>query len=304
MSENVGPALRRRQLSRQLRELRTAAGFTTMDAAAAATGLSRATISRIESAKQVILPRTVRLLCQIYGIGSPTLDQLLRLAEASEERGWQLEYAGVVPEWFERYVGEESDATDLRTYEAEFVPGLLQTADYCRAVCTAVMPDTSRKDLDRAVEFRAARQTRLTAKRAPKLHAVINEAVLRRQVGGPDVLSAQLRHLLTMAERPNITVQVLPFESGAHPAMTGSFTILGFPPSTGVATVFVEVDSCGLYRDKPHDFDRYDWIFGQLTKTALTEDESISLLRQHAETPVRSARTARSPDNRATPAIG
>jgi transcriptional regulator with XRE-family HTH domain len=280
MSENVGPAVRRRQLSRQLHELRTAAGFTTMDAAAEATGLSRATISRIESAKQVILPRTVRLLCQIYGVGSPILDEMLRLAEAAEERGWQLEYAGVVPEWFERYLGEESDATHLRTYEAEFVPSLLQTADYCRAVRTACAPDISTADLDRFVEFRAARQTRLTAKRAPTLHAVVNEAVLRRQIGGPDVMSAQLRHLLTLAERPNITVLVLPFESGAHPAMTGSFTILGFPPSTGVATVFVELDSYGLYRDKPYDIERYDWIFHQLTAAALTADESISLLGQ------------------------
>jgi transcriptional regulator with XRE-family HTH domain len=279
MSDEVGPAVRRRQLSRQLRELRTAAGFSTMDAAASATGLSRATISRIESAKQVILPRTVRLLCQIYGIGSPTLDRMLRLAEeAGDDRNWQSEYAGTVPDWFERYVDEESDATEMWTYEAELVPGLLQTADYIRAVRLASEPDAGRDDLDRSVAFRVARQERLAAKRGPKLHAVISEAVLHRQVGGPEVMSAQLRHLLAMSERTNVTLQVLPFAAGAHAAMAGSFMMLRFPPSTGVATIFVEVDSHGLYRDKPAEFERYNWIFGRLRTQALDPARSLALL--------------------------
>jgi transcriptional regulator with XRE-family HTH domain len=284
MSDEVGPAVRRRQLSRQLRELRTAAGFTTMEAAAAATGLSRATISRIESAKQVILPRTVRLLCQIYGVGSPILDGMLRLAETWEERGWQGEFAGVVPEWFERYVGEEADATEFRAYEAEYVPDLLQTDDYCRALHIATATTATTAELDRLVAFRTARQQRLTARRGPKLHAVLNEAVLHRQVGGPDVLAAQLRHLVTLAQRPNITVQVLPFSAGAHPAMTGAFMILCFPPSTGVATVFVAVDSDGLYRDRPVDLDRYTWIFRQLENAALDVTDSVDLITSMAET--------------------
>jgi transcriptional regulator with XRE-family HTH domain len=275
MSEEVGPAVRRRQLSRQLHEARTAAGFATMDAAAAATGLSRATISRIESAKQVILPRTVRLLCQIYGIGSPTLDQMLRLAaEAADDRGWQAEFAGVVPESFERYFGEEADATQLCIYQAELVPSLLQTDDYCRAVRSAAVRDVS--DLDRYVAFQAARRERLATK---KLHVVLNEAVLRREVGSREIMRAQLEHLGKLADQPNITIQVLPFRSGAHPAMAGSFTMLHFPPSTGVATVFVATDACGMYRDRPADFERYSWIFDQLKAGALDQispDRSIA----------------------------
>ncbi len=290
MPEEVGPAVRRRQLSRQLRELRTAAGFTTMEAAAAATGLSRATISRIESAKQVILPRTVRLLCQIYGIGSPSLDHLLRLAEESDDRGWQVAYADTVPTWFERYVGEEADATEMRTYESEFVPGLLQTRDYCRAVHVASGPDVTDADADRAVALRMARQARLTAKRPPKLHAVVNEAVLYREVGGPAVLDDQLRHLITLAQRPNITLQVLPFAAGAHPAMTGSFMMLLFPPSTGVATIFVEIDSSGLYRDRPSDFDRYDWVFRQVRDLALDPGRTLDLLTTVTEDALHPAR--------------
>jgi transcriptional regulator with XRE-family HTH domain len=262
MSEEVGPAIRRRQLSRQLREARMAAGFATMDAAASATGLSRATISRIESAKQVILPRTVRLLCQIYGIGSPTLDQMLKLAsEAADDRGWQADFAGVVPDWFERFVSEESDATEMSIYAAELVPSLLQTDDYCRAVRAASAKQISEDELNRYVEFRAARAARLAK---TKLHVVLNEAVLRRQVGSPAIMRDQLNHLVEIADRPNVSLQILPFTSGAHPAMTGSFTMLHFPASTGVATVFVEVDDCGLYRDRPADFQRYSWIFGQL----------------------------------------
>lgn len=275
--DEVGPALRRRQLSRRLRELRTAAGFTTMEAAASATGLSRATISRIESAKQVILPRTVRLLCQIYGVGDPILDQLLALAEKSTDRAWQSEH--VVPEWFERYVSEEAEATALHCYDAELVPSLLRTDDYHRAVLAAAEPDPTAERLDRAIAFQVARRQRLTGRRPPKVHSVINEAVLLRQVGGPDVLTAQLRHLRMLAERPNITVQVLPFTSGAHPAMTGSFVMLHFPPSTGVATVFVEVDSWGMYRDRPADVERYTWLFGCLTSAALDPEKSAAMLR-------------------------
>lgn len=290
MVEEVGPAVRRRQLARQLRELRTAAGFTTMEAAAAATGLSRATISRIEAAKQVILPRTVRLLCQTYGIGSPSLDHLLRLAEESEEHGWQGKFADTVPAWFERYVGEEADATELLTYEAEFVPGLLQTQDYCRAVYEAAHADRTEDGADRAVALRSARQARLTAKRPPKLHAVVNEAVLYRQVGGRSVLDAQLRHLITLAQRPNVTLQVLPFSAGAHPAMTGSFMMLRFPPSTGVATIFVEVDSGGMYRDRPADFDRYHWVFGQLRDRALDPGRTLDLLTKVTDDALHPAR--------------
>lgn len=282
MSEEVGPAVRRRQLGRQLRELRKAAGFATMDAAALATGLSRASISRVESAKQAILPKTVRLLCQMYGIGAPTLDHLLRLSEESEERGWQLEYAETVPDWFERYSGEEADATKLSTYEAEFVPGLLQTADYCRAVREVFAPDVTEEDVTRSIRFRAARQEHLGDKHTPQLNAVINEGALRRQVGGPEVMQAQLRHLLTVAEQSNVTIQVLPFEAGAHPAMVGSFMILQFPPASGTPTIFVEVDGGGLYPDRPVDFERYSWIFGRLRELSLSPDESVALISKLA----------------------
>jgi transcriptional regulator with XRE-family HTH domain len=282
MSEEVGPAVRRRQLGGQLRELRKAAGFATMDAAAAATGLSRATISRVESAKQAILPKTVRLLCQLYGIDTPTLNHLLRLSEESEERGWQVEHADTMPHWFQRYAGEEADANRLSTYEAEFVPGLLQTPDYCRAVSEASDPALTEDELGRLVRFRLARQQHLGGGRTPELNVVVNEAVLYRQVGGPEIMRAQLKHLLAAAERPSVTVQVLPFDAGAHPAMVGSFMILQFPPEIGTPTIFVEVDGGGLYPDRPADFERYQWMFDQVRELSLSPDESVTLIRKLA----------------------
>lgn len=257
--DEVGPAVRRRQLSRQLKELRVAAGFATMDGAATATGLSRATISRIEAAKQVILPRTVRLLCQVYGIGSPALDQLLRLAtEAGEDRSWAQDYQG--PEWFERYVCEESDATRIWTYQGEVVPGLLQTEEYARAVAA---PEVAVLTMDRQRRADVA-----------NVQAIVSEAVLRRRVGGPGVWRGQLDHLC----KTDATVLVLPFSAGAHPAMTAGFTMLHFPASTGVATVFVELADDGVYRDRPADFERYSRIFSALRDAALDQDASRAFI--------------------------
>jgi transcriptional regulator with XRE-family HTH domain len=262
MSDEVGPAVRRRQLGGRLRELRMAAGFTTMEAAAVGTGLSRASISRIEGAKQVILPRTVRLLCQSYGIGSPLVERLVLLAETAEQRGWYHDFADVVPGWFERCLGEESEATELWTYAADRVPDLLQTDDYRRALSAAVTPDV---DVARLVELNAVRRRRVRAAQ----HVVLDESVLRRQVGGPDVQRAQLRHLL--ADRLNVTIQVLPFAVGAHPGLAGSFTVLRFPPSTGLTTVFAN----GMY---PDDHQRYTARFDRLRALALSPHESAAMV--------------------------
>lgn len=239
-----------------------AAGFTTMEAAAAGTGLSRASISRIEGAKQVILPRTVRLLCSSYGIDSPVVERLVQLAETAEQRGWYQDFADVVPGWFERCLGEESEATELWTYAAGFVPDLLQTDDYCRALAAAVTPDV---DAERLVELNAVRRRRALAPH----HVVLDESALRRQVGGPDVQQAQLRHLL--AALPNVTIQVLPFAAGAHPALLGSFTVLRFPLSTGLTTVFAN----GRY---PDDHQRYTTMFDRLRALALSPAESAAMV--------------------------
>lgn len=249
-----------------------------MEAAAERSGLSRATISRIESAKQTILPKTVRLLCQAYGIGAPMIDHLARLAEESEDRGWLVAYSDTVPDWFERYAGEEAEASEIWTYEAEYVPGLLQTADYCRAVRVANSADVPAADVERSVDLRMARQRRLDDPGSVRLRAVVSEGALRRQVGGRDVMRAQLEHIVTMATKPAVTVQVLPFSAGEHPAMTGAFSVLHFSDTTAQPTIFVEVDSGAVYPDRPTDLDRYTWVFSRLTDLALSPDESAGLV--------------------------
>jgi transcriptional regulator with XRE-family HTH domain len=283
MPTEPGPATRRRQLGRQLRDLRLAAGLKSIAAAAETSGLSTATISRIENAKQTILPRTVRLLCHCYGVGAPLLDHLLRLAEESEDRGWLVAYSDTTPNWFERYLGEEAEASEIWEYGAEFIPGLLQTAGYCRAVSVASSPDATKASVERLVELRLARQALLERDSPPRLYVVVNEAVLCRRVGGTKVMREQLRHLMEMARRPNVTVQVLPYTAGAHPAMTGSFIMLHFPSDGGEPTIFVEVDSGALYPDRPSDFERRTWMFGRLRDLALSHTKSMALVTRVME---------------------
>lgn len=280
--DEIGPAVRRRQLGRMLKDFRVAAGFTSIQAAAESTGFSRATVSRIEGAKQVILPRTVRILCQAYGIGAPTLDHMLRLAEESEERGWMLAYSDTVPDYFERYLGEEGDATEIWAYEVQSLPGPLQTVEYCRIVSAVTEPEITAEDLERRVELRQTRQQRLTERTGQRFIAVVDEGALHRQVGGPDVMREALLHLRTMAQLPNVELQVLPFAAGAHPGVTGSFWMLHFPPAVGDPTLYVEFDSGAVYPDRPLDFERYTWKFNRLREIALPARATHDLLSKLA----------------------
>lgn len=277
-----GPTTRRRQLAHQLRELREGAGIRTIKEAAERSGLSDATISRIENAKQVILPRTVRLLCQTYGVGAPLLDYLLRLTEESENRGWMLAYSDTTPNWFSRYLAEEAEAETIWTFENAFVPGLLQTADYCRAVAVASRPQADEEDLNRSVDFRLSRQ-RVLEDRRVAYHAIVSEAALHQSVGGDQVMRDQIAHLIRIVvEKPNVTLQVIPYEAGAHPGMVGAFVMLHFPAGAQ-PTIFVEVDSGAIYPDRPVDFERYTWVWQELSEKALTIDDTVHWLDRLAQ---------------------
>lgn len=271
--DEYGPMVRRKLLGRQLRELRDRAKIS-QEAAAKYAGLKAPSISRMENGKQAILPRTVRLLCQCYGVGAPEMDMLIRQAEESNDRAWYSMYSDTVPQWVESFLGLEAEATEVWTYQAESVPGLLQTPEYVRGVAAAAQLDAKDTELQRSVELRSARQRRLDAAHPPRLHAVINEAVVLRPVGGPTVMAAQLRHLLAMGERDHITVQVLPFAVGAHVAMTGAFTMLRFPQELEMNAVFLEHDHGATSAERPVDVDRYSRMFERLTATALSPDQT------------------------------
>lgn len=273
MPEEIGPYVRRKLLGRQLRALREDAGIS-QEAAAKFAGLKGASISRVENGKQAILPRTVRLLCQCYDSGAPTVDMLMRQAEEANDRAWYAMYSDTVPHWVESFLGLEAEASEVWTYEAELVPGLLQTPEYVQAVAAAAQLDATDADIQRSVELRSARQRRLASDHPPRLHTVLNEAVLMRLVGGLDVMAAQLRHLLDMTEQDNVTVQVLAFAAGEHVAMTGAFTMLRFPDELEMNAVFLEHDHGATSAERPADLVRYSRMFERLVSRALSPEET------------------------------
>lgn len=200
------------------------------------------------------------------------------MTREANQRGWWSAYGDTVPDWFRDYVGLEGDVAAVKSWDPELIHGLLQTADYTRAVRVASDPQTSPAEVQRSVDLRRARQDRLDADDPPQLHAVIGEGAIRRQVGGPRVLADQLDYLVKIAERDNLTVQVLPFDIGAHPAMVSPFTLLRFPEETSPTGVYLENDRGATYQERPSDIKRYVWMFDELTQLSLSPEDSSQLL--------------------------
>ncbi|PKW12923.1 Scr1 family TA system antitoxin-like transcriptional regulator [Saccharopolyspora spinosa] len=276
--EGPGPNLRRRELGRELRALREQVGKKVAEAAKYA-GLTVTTINRIEGGKQVILPRNVRLLCQFYGVEAPLSDHLVRQAEESNERGWWAMYSDNMPDWFEKYVGLESDAAELWNYSATAVDGLLQTPEYAEAFFT-VRPDGEERGIQRAVELRQARQERVNRANHPtRLHVIHDEAAMRRMVGGPDVMRDQLRYLVKAAERPNITIQVVPFSIGAYPGGNSSFSMIRFPEGfDDMDAVYLENQRGAVWLERPADIKHYTEVFARIRNVALSLEESVEFM--------------------------
>lgn len=268
MPTKPGPIIRRWQLGNELRKAREAAGVT-IRAASAEIEVQAGTLSKIEGGKQTIKGTYVKLLSPMYGLPPEERARLLALAEEANQPGWWVSYGKLVPDWFKLYLGYESDASELNTYESELVPGLLQTEDYARAVVQAAKPDSTEAELDRQVDLRRERQRRITGDHPPIMRAVLNEAVLLRKVGGAEIMRDQLRHLERLADLPHVTIQVLPFDAGAHPAMTAPFNMLAFEDEPAMATVYLENGRGSLYLERPADLARYRAMFRQLAGLAL-----------------------------------
>jgi hypothetical protein len=245
-------------------------------------GWSVAKVYRIEGDKVRVLPRDAQRLLKLYGIGGEQAEAVMELARAARAKDWWHQYSGAIPEWFQFYVGLEAAASAMQEYCAELVTGLLQTEAYARAVmAAAARSDTG--EMDRQVAVRLERQKRLTAADAPSLWVVLDEAVLLRQVGGPAVMAGQLAHIGQMAGQPNVTVQVLPFTAGAHPAMLGSFTLMQFPDPADKDVVYLEAETGALYLEKPQDVARYSLMIDYLRAQALGPAESRALIAQLAQ---------------------
>jgi transcriptional regulator with XRE-family HTH domain len=283
MPVRPSPTVRRRRLRYELRRLRDEHGLTIEQVQEASGGDIKApSISRWENGERSVRPTDLRLMLDIYDVHGERREALLTLSRQAKERGWWQSYSSAIPEWFQVYVGLEAEASTVRTYEAELVDGLLQTPDYYRAFLRAAPAAAADAEAERKIEVRLARQERLTGEDPPEYWAVLNEAVIRRVVGGAEVMRAQLNHITEMASLPHVNVQVLPFVAGVHPAMDGSFRILGFPEPGDPDVVYLENQAGSLYLEEAAEIDRYARMFSHLIAKALDPEESRRLISRIA----------------------
>ena len=277
--QNGGPMVRRLQLGARLRNLRMAAGVARDQAGYAIRG-SESKISRMELGRVGFKERDVVDLLKLYGIEDEAEHaRLLELAREANTPGWWHAYGDVLTTWFQNYLDLEQAAELIRTYEVQFVPGLLQTDNYARAVIMLGNGITTAEDIDRRAELRMARKQLLARKDPPRLWAVIDEAVLQRQIGGPDVLREQIEALLEASTLRNVRLQVMPFRSGGHAATGGAFSILRFPDQELPDVVYIEHLTSALYLDKNEDVDQYAAAMGRLFIEAEHPDKTPDLLR-------------------------
>jgi transcriptional regulator with XRE-family HTH domain len=272
----VGPTVVRRQLGRRLRQLRDRTGMSIDQVVAERhLGISRAKLFKLEAGKHPAKPQDIAVLCARYGVPPADIEPLQALALATQGASWWHQYGeDAVPEWFSLYIDLEPMAASIRKYEAELVPGLLQTRDYALAVYRA-QPNADEAELERRVAVRMERQTVLDRAR-PRLHTVLNEAVLLRTVGGPEVMAAQLTRLREAAERPETTIDVLPLRAGAHAAMNGSFALLDFAnPDEDPPMAYVETASSAAYLQKPAELDRYETILVKILSDSISIKEYV-----------------------------
>jgi Domain of unknown function (DUF5753)/Helix-turn-helix domain len=273
-----GPTVRRRLVGWQLRRLRIDKGISREEAGEAIRA-SEWKIHRLENGQVGFKERDVVDLLHLYGVTDPDqVTALIEVAREANEPGWWQRFGDVLPQWFRAYVDLESAATLIRTYEGQFVPGLLQTEDYIRAVIHGARLDDSTEDLDRRVGLRKTRQSLLTRPDAPRLWAVVDEAALRRPVGGPRVVRAQLERLIEAAQLPNVTLQVLPLAAGAHPAMVGAFSILRFPDQELPDMVYLEHLTSAQYLSKRDDVDQYLHVMERICVRAESPDRTVEIL--------------------------
>jgi transcriptional regulator with XRE-family HTH domain len=273
-----GPTVLRILLGAQLRRLREARRITLEDAGKVIRA-SHSKISRLETGRVGFKDRDISDLLTFYGVTDEEEREALRaLARRANAPGWWHDYSDVLPSWFEAYVGLEEVATQVRAYEVQFVPGLLQTEDYARAVTLLGHDDAPPGENERRVRLRMARQAVLDKQDPPNVWAVVDEAALRRAVGSPAVMRGQLKHLITMAQRPNVTIQVMPFQVGGHSAAGGPFSILRFAEPDLPDVVYLEQLTSALYLDKPEVVDSYLKVMERVCMEAATPADSIDAI--------------------------
>ncbi|MGH2620974.1 MAG: helix-turn-helix domain-containing protein [Anaerolineales bacterium] len=281
MSGNPHTSVRSRQVAAELRSLREQAGMTGAEVAKRM-DMSPSKVSRIETGHSGLQIEDVAALLCLYQVPADARDELLDLVRRADERGWWTRQPGL-PQLWRSLIDFEAKATRVQNYEALMVPGLLQTAEYARALIQGVEPTVSEAELDNLVAARMARQAVLTRASAPQFFAVVDEGALRRPVGEPGVMHRQLQHLLGAADQPHVTLRVVPLAAGAHAGLRGPFVILEFAEEP--ALVFVENHNTGLFLDEEADLAAYRVALGTILHSALAPAATTELIAQIAAEP-------------------
>jgi transcriptional regulator with XRE-family HTH domain len=276
MAPRNPPTLRMRRLASELRRLRTTAEMSREDVAEK-TDINVATLYRLETARGRPQRRTLNTLLDTYGVADDDRAELLTLLKAAGEQGWLQPYFSSIPEEYSMYIQLESEAESVRNYESLLVPGLLQTPAYTRASARGQSPTWPAEEVELQANIRASRQALLTRTEPLTLWAIVDEAVLRRVVGGPEVMHEQYQHLLTMMESPNITFQVVPFTAGSHAGMLGSFSLLTFPAPDPIV-VCLETMAGGLFQESKNEIDGCTLAYDHLRATALSPAQSARMV--------------------------
>ncbi|HSX98604.1 MAG TPA: helix-turn-helix transcriptional regulator [Streptomyces sp.] len=281
MASNVNPTVRRRRLGQELRRLRELKGMTAEEVAERLL-VSQSKISRLENGRRSISQRDVRDLCGVYEVEDQrVVDSLMQMAKDSRQQGWWHAF-GDVP--YSVYIGLETDAASLRVYDPQVVPGLLQTRPYAEALIAGALPETTPADIDKRVQVRLRRQERISAPESPlRLWTVLDESALRRVVGNRSLMREQLEHLVEQSQLPHVTVQVIPFEMGAHPGLNGQYAILEFPDASDSSVVYIEGVTSDLYLEKPADVQKYSVMYEHLRAQALNVEQSRQLIADIAK---------------------
>ncbi|GAA1893282.1 helix-turn-helix transcriptional regulator [Streptomyces durmitorensis] len=274
------PTARRRRLAIELKKLREEHNLT-CNQVGKELDWSGSKVNRMETGTGRVQPSDIEALCRLYETTSELREFLKALAKESKLRGWWHAHATAIPSWFSVYVGLEQEAANLRQYQCEFAPGLLQTAAYATELHRAT-GHISDEQLERAIHVRMERQQILTRKNPTELWAVIHETVLRHVIGDRDVMKRQLEHMLAVGKLPNVTLQVLPFDAGTYPA-TGAYTILGFPERGDPDVVYRDGITDAVYLEAPSDVDQYTKAFDTLRASASSPARSALLIEKVLE---------------------
>lgn len=271
------PTVRLRRLAAELRRLRSAAGLS-REQVEEQTGVNEGTLYRIETARARPQRRTLVALLDVYGVDEAVKADLVELSRSADGQGWSRPYQWQLPGEYAAYISFEAEARAVHNYESLFIPGLLQTPDYARALSVGVLPGATEAEIEERVQARAERQKLLEGDDPLSLWAVVDEAAVRRVVGDRRVMAAQLEHVVSMTRRPNVTVQVIPFDAGAHPGMPGSFVNMEFRDEGDPDLVYVDTLAGDIFLEAEDDLRRYRSMFDHLRAGALSPTRSGEMI--------------------------